>query len=340
MINGEHRSFFARDAAEQTTVLSRKLQAVQYDIRNDLGFIISTRDAEQMRNHHIRLLGTPLGFNLAMEVKSETLPNGEVRYQPAIPIPDDFEINLALTANNALLGNITNMRLNERDNLIYEFANDGEREAGTLSRPAPRYDSAAMYKMGDLVRLDGVLQQALEDNTGDRSKWQLIPGNGFVNEADRVLDKNSQAYRNWQLTFETPPRHPLGSLALKFKSTGTNQPLIDEEGYLATRRPSSTERPVAPRLELRLPGRRTYWRYLKKEGFTADEINRINLNASGFLDFTGSVFVTKQPRFYSRAFTVFENSLTVFPNPSPTSFSKEGKRFFSDIYFNKVNPIP
>lgn len=339
LIDSSHRSFFDRSPEDQAIVLNRKLQAVQYDIRNDLQFIVSKQDAEKMRNFRIRLLETPLGFNLAIQVKA-VAQGGETRYRPAVPLPDDFGLNLAIAVNNPRFGNITNVRLNEPDNLIYQFSNNGQREPGTLSRPIPRFDGTRAYSMGDLVRLDGVSQEALEDNIGDRTKWQRIPGNGLANEGDRVFDKTSNDYKDWKLAFATPPRYPLGALEVKFKTSGSNTSLLDTDGYLATRRAAPGQRPVAPKFELRLPSRRTYWRYLKKEGFDADEISYINDKASDFLAFSNQTFVTKQPRFSSRALTVFEGSLVTFPNPSPASFLKEGKRFFSDIYFNKVNPIP
>ena len=205
-IDSDQNSFFGLNPVEREVLLTNKLRAAQYDVRNDIGFLLGEEDVAKLRNYHLRFLVTPIGFRLAIEVKSESLPGGGIRYRPAVPLPEDFELKIALFSNNSLLGNIANVRLNEKDNKIYRFSNDGPRVGGTLSLAVPGFDASALYKMGDLARLDGIIQEATEDNQGNRTKWQPVAGNGFVNEADRTLDKGSDEFpRNGCYRFHSLP---------------------------------------------------------------------------------------------------------------------------------------
>lgn len=339
LIGKDHNSFFSLTPADQAIVLGRKLQAGQYDVSQDLRLLVGTKDAQILSNYKMRILRSPLGFKLAIEVNSVKGPGDTVRYRPVIPLPSDLCLWIGLAPVNSLFGNITNVRLHEPDQLVYLFSNEGVRIAGTLSNPVPALEGRN-YQMGEHARIDGTNQEAIEDNAGDRSKFERIAGQGFVNEADRTLDKTSAEYKNWKQTLAGFTGRPLGVIDLKFYTAQGDQAIVDSEGFLVTRRNAGERRPVTKKFELRFLSKRTYWRYAKKEGFSSAEVDRINLKASSFLAFQDKKFVSRKPRFVSRSLTNFDDGIVTFPNPTPNSLKREGKKMFSDVYFNKVNPIP
>ena len=340
LISSNYTSFFALNPSQQQVLLNRKLRSEQYDVNRDLNLIISMQDQALLRSYRFIVLPNPLGFQLAIEVKSEKDPSGAILYKPAVPLPEDFSVRIGLDQINPIFDNITNLELSSLRKSVYAFSNEENRIAGTLSRPVTPYDPGRSYKMGELAMIGGNVQQVTEDNTGDLSKWEPVSGEGFVNAADRTLDTEQDEFKDWMLGVSSPPRRLLGVIDLYAYAENPSLSLIDSDGYLVTRRNPGIQRPVNQRFELRFLSRGTYWRYRKKEGFTNDEIERIKTKSAGFLVFDNSVFTTLKPRYYTQSLIRFENSLALFPNANPTALREEGARLFSDIYFNKVIPIP
>ncbi|WP_353480342.1 hypothetical protein [Haliscomenobacter sp.] len=339
LIDSAGASFFAKNKEQQQSLLNRKLQAGKYDVSKLFELQIDKETIETIKNLKLRLIPTSLGFNLAMEVKSEPQSDGSVRYRPAIPPAKNATLTIGLKAINRLFGNITSVALNQKDNKIYAFSNVGNRSDNVLSVPVSAFDSTQSYQMGDLALIGGKIQQALENIKGDRTKWTPVIGSGFVNNADRSIDTTSDFYQDWRLGFSTPIAHPFGLIQLQIQTDNPALTLITPDGYLVTSRTPGLFRAVSKKFELRFLSRCTYWRYGKADGFTKAEIDSINNNPSASFEWNGEKFVTRKPRCFAQTLTIDE-SYKAFPNAQPESLRAEGGRLYSDIHFSAINAFP
>lgn len=339
LMDNHNNSFFAKDVAQQQLLLGRKVQKGSYDISRWLELLLDKSNREALNNYKLRLMPTALGFAVAMEVKSELQSDGTIRYRPVIVPKEDFTLSIGLNPLNRLFANVSNISLEARDQKIYQFSNVNRSAENTLSATIPAYRPNQMYQMGDLALLNGKIQQALEPIQGNTTQWVVVPGNGFVNEADRTLDSTSNWFQSWKLGFPAPIVKPFGIIQLKFFTENLNNSLITPDGYLATYRPPGVYRAVSKKFELRFLSRFSYWRYGKKEGFSEEEINFINNQLSGFFAWQGNRFVSIKPRYFTQILTEDENPRK-FPNAQPESLRKEGGRWYSDISFNEVNTFP
>ena len=339
LIAGSPASYFSFSDAERQQILINKLRASQYNILRDFQLLLSQDDLSKMRNYKLRLLESPTGFNLAIEVKSERALDGSVRYRPAISLPEDLQLNIGLKLTNPLFGNITNLRLRDSNQNIYLFTNNGLHVGKTLSKPVPQLTSGEDYLMGDLASIEGVVHQAIENNNGDRLKWVPIPGNGYVNTEDKILNPEEEWFKEWMLSFANSIRIPFGIMKLHFHSTDSDSTLLDEEGFLVTRKESEAFRATNQRFEVRFLSRSSYWRYQKKEGLSDEEVDHLKTVAP-YLEQQDRRFVSKEPRYMAQALTFFEDTITILPNPTPDMLKSEGSKYYSDIFFNKATPIP
>lgn len=341
LIDSSYKSFFAQNKEQQQLLLNRKLQAGKYDMSRNFELLLNKEAMELIKNHKMRLMPSPLGFSIAMEVKSEPQADGSIRYRPAISFTENAELYLGMNIVNPLFSNITSVELHQTDKYIYSFSNTGNHSENTLSKPIPNLDTNQFYRIGDLAQFGGTIQQALEDNQGDFTKWIPVSGSGFVNGADRVLDTTTTFFQDWKLGFSIPKPKPFGVIHLKFQTDNPDFSLITSDGYLVTRRPPGTNRANPKRFELRFLSRWAYWRYTKKEGFLQSEIDAINNRAAAFLEWQGNKAVTRNPRYFAQALTFFGALGDIhLPNGQPESLRQEGGRLFSDIAFNAINAFP
>jgi hypothetical protein len=345
LIDQRGRSVFAEDDVERSARLERQIQAGRYDIGRDLGFLINETQQKKFRDYRLKLVPTPTGFYVGMQVRSEAVPGGGRRYRPFIEPPEDGYLTFGLTALNPLFGNITSMRTDMDDGLLYYFSNEGARATGTLSSPAPEVTLGQDYQMGDIGMLGGNLSQAIEDNQG-AAGWQALVniGDGLVHQGDRVLSTEEGWYQAWKLGFKRPPSPHFGLARVFFQPAAPGFRLIDEDGYLVTTLAAGETRPAHPIFELRFLSRWTYWRYQRKGGLEAAEIgNIVNYIPGAFVQDTGRV-VTTAPRYLAQTLTGFLSAGAIqpqfFTNPAPTPLSKEQGRVFSDVFFTRANPIP
>src|SRR5690554_3018913 len=120
-------SFFGLSPDNQQLLLQKKLRAKRFDINNDLNIFFGPKEQDTIKNFRLKLIKTPLGFYIAMEVKSEVGEGGIIRYRPVIPLSkeDDNVLTFGLGIANPRFGAMNNIRLNN-NNLIYYFSNQGE----------------------------------------------------------------------------------------------------------------------------------------------------------------------------------------------------------------------
>jgi hypothetical protein len=346
LIDRSGQSAFAESAAERHARLERQIQAGRYGIGRDLAFLLNEEEQKKFRDYRLKLVPTPMGFYVGMEVRSEAAPGGGRRYRPFIGPPEDEHLTFGLSALNPLFGNITSMRTELDDGLLYYFSNEGERVAGTLSSPAPEVEDGEDYQMGDIGLFGGNLSQAVEDNQGAATSWQELADveDGLVHQGDRVLSEEGGWYQDWKLAFKRPPDPHFGLARVFFQPAAPGFRLIDEDGYLVTTLAAGETRPAHPVFELRFLSRWTYWRYQRKGGLEAAEVASILGAISGTVAQGPDRVMTSAPRYLAQSLTGFTpivgTDLLFFTNPAPMLLSKEQGRVYSDVFFTRVNPIP
>jgi hypothetical protein len=339
LIDHNNTSFFAKEVAQRQVLLERKLQTGAYDMSRWFEFLMDQSNLEILSNYKLRFMPTALGFAIAMEVKSEPQSDGSVLYRPAITPPKDLTLSIGLNPINRLFANVSSVALGSTDQKIYQFTNQRETAENVLSVPVPAYTSNRIYQMGDLALLNGKIQQALDRLQGDVVKWAPVSGIGFVNDADRILDTNTNWFKTWKLGFSRPIPQPFGMIQLQLLTDNPNNSLLTSDGFLTTRRPPGLYRAVPKKFELRFLSRFSYWRYGKKEGFTEEEINTVNQQLSGFFEWQGNRFVSIKPRYFTQTLTKDESPRKL-PNAQPEFLRAEAGRWYSDISFNEVNAFP
>lgn len=340
LMDKSEKSFFALNPNEQRLLIQKKLRTINYDIYKNIEVSLSTYEQNLFKNFRLKLIKTPLGFYIGIEVKSEVTENGIIRYRPTIGQAQNVELTFGLSLVNPMFGSITNLRLSNDSEKIYYFSNQEEHIENTLSRPVEILQAGQNYRMGDLVLIGNKVHEALEDNDGIEEKWQPIIGQGFVHQADLSLSTNEGWYKDWLLNFSSRPVKPFGLIKIFFRTENQLLSPIDDDGYLATQLETGQLRPTHPVYELRFLSRATYWRYKKVDGFTAEEVSHINANASEILTFITDNFETKKPRYLAKELPPLGTHSFRLPKAQPYSIKAESGRLYSDIYFNEVNPIP
>ncbi len=183
-------SFFGLTNSEQTTRLTALLASGQYN-STQLFSIQPLGPTEQLlRDHRMRLIHSPLGFFIGVEVKGIAGLGSELFYEPFIPLPDDLELLFGLKGGQSNLLNTTNLSLRKSSlPTKYIFSNESGQLLNNrlvLSRPIP-INLPAGAMMGDLVKTGNQVEALYYDIVSNNASFEAIDGDGFVNRADRVL---------------------------------------------------------------------------------------------------------------------------------------------------------
>lgn len=339
---GELTSFFALNRQQRAARLDALLRDHRYDMSKDLGLILGAAEEGLFKNQRMKLVRTATGFFVGIEVERLNLSNNEVRFKPAIVLPDDAQLTIGLEALNPLFGAITNLRLHRDEEKLYFFSNLGPHEGSSLSVPVEPLIPATSYRMGDLARIGGGIRQAIKDNNGNAIFWAPVEGGGLVHQGDRRLDPSTDWYVDWRSGLDPRSvRGPLGVLKISLRNGGNGFSPIDQQGLLTTQLDPNEIRAIHPVYELRWASRKTYWRYRKRDGFSAEEREEM-INGAGLLpEAEGQVFVTKDPRPITRERppTPWPGTTVRLPNAQPGAIKVEHGRILSDIEFNELNPI-
>jgi hypothetical protein len=130
---------------------------------------------------------------------------------------------------------------------------------------------------------------------------------------------------------------------LHFKSRVTNPAfnLLDDQGYLITRKPPVGNINDPPVFEIRIPSRLTYWRYRNAHQLPFDQANY----PDEILNYQNGTLISKSPRNSSYQTTYFQkpdNSFFFLPNPEDYALLRsENKQLFTDIMLpaSKLFPV-
>lgn len=130
---------------------------------------------------------------------------------------------------------------------------------------------------------------------------------------------------------------------LQFKPRVTNAAfnLLDDQGYLITRKPPVGNINDPPVFELRIPSRLTYWRYVHANRLPFDQTNYPN----ELLNYKNGLLTSKSPRnstYQSTYYQKPDNSYFFLPNPEDYALLRsEDKQLFTEIMLptSKLFPV-
>jgi hypothetical protein len=130
---------------------------------------------------------------------------------------------------------------------------------------------------------------------------------------------------------------------LQFKPRVTNAAfnLLDDQGYLITRKPPVGNINDPPVFELRIPSRLTYWRYVHANRLPFDQTNYPN----ELLNYKNGLLISKSPRNSTHQSTYYQkpdNSYFFLPNPEDYALLRnEDKQLFTEIMLptSKLFPV-
>lgn len=333
-------SYFAMNEAGQHNRLQNLLRRGLYDVGKDLEFILGRSDAGTFGDLRLRMIKTPAGFLVGIEVKTIVQIGGAKRFRPMIDPPEDATLTFGIGFLNPSFGAISNLRLDRDTQDLYYFTNRGDHDGMSLSKSIAPIVSGKKYRMGDLALVGGKLHQANADNTGDASFWEPVAGSGFVHQADRSLNTGEDWFTDWRATLGVSAAPPKGVIQIALKSGNGSLSPLDSDGFLNSRFEPGRARPVHPVFDLRFLSQATYWRYRKTNGFTEEEVNAIERYAGKELVRSGSDFVTLKPRPAARELPRFplESAPEFFrlPNAQPGSLRAGDGKLFSEIFLDSV----
>lgn len=130
---------------------------------------------------------------------------------------------------------------------------------------------------------------------------------------------------------------------LQFKPRVSNAAfnLLDDQGYLITRKPPVGNINDPPVFELRIPSRLTYWRYVHANRLPFDPTNYPN----ELLNYQNGLLISKSPRNSTLQSTYFQKADSSFfflPNPEDYALLRsENKQLFTEIMLpaSKLFPV-
>lgn len=173
---------------ERFQFLENFLMANRPSITGDIDFIVPEQYADTFRKHKLHLVPFYSGFRIAAEVE-EVPDDDSVLYRPVTPLTGSEKLIIGLRKKNSNIVSYSSQRLSPPFDSIYLFTNN--RAANTmvfpnLSSPIPASDSNDSREQGELSVNGGNIQAFFTDENGSEL-WLPVPGNGYVNENDRVL---------------------------------------------------------------------------------------------------------------------------------------------------------
>ena len=156
-------------------------------VLEDLGFGLAAATVEAFRNQGLILLNSFSGFQVAVQV-TETIQGGTVTYAPIVPLAPDFNMVILMQQPEGQFGLLTNGRLQRPVPALYYFSNEqtgSPKTAPVLSNPVPARVAGYTYEQGELSAVGSAVTICYY--TGTTPNFITVPGDGFVNESDRLI---------------------------------------------------------------------------------------------------------------------------------------------------------
>lgn len=189
LTNPDNSSVF-QDATqtERLAWLSGRFQKDQPSLTGDVVFALPASMADPFKSQGLILLNSYAGFQVAIQVNETLQPDGTSVYSPAVPLDADFNLLVLMKQVEGQFGLLTNGRLVRPISALYYFSNEnigGAKVAPSLSTPISAQVSGYPYEQGELSATGSQICSCYY--TGTTQHFPVVPGNGFVNENDRMI---------------------------------------------------------------------------------------------------------------------------------------------------------
>ena len=168
--------------------LDKRYKSDQPAGSDDLTFGLPPVMMAPFANQNLRLLDSLSGFQVAVRVNETVLPGGSVVYTPAIALDGNFNLIILMQQASGQFESLTNSRLRRPVSALYYFSNadlGAAKMAPVLSRPISADVPGFEYENGDLS-LSGTNVKLWYYN-GAALDFEIVPGDGFANENDRLI---------------------------------------------------------------------------------------------------------------------------------------------------------
>lgn len=155
-------------------------------INNDLLFELPYKAKKEYNDYNIKLVPTYSGFKVAVRVNQKRLGDNSLVFEPFVPLPDGFSINILFSARNNFVDAYTSSRISSALPGTYFFSNDSNKIFPFLTNAPSPQDPGYNYEQGELASfgpndIRGFYQNAAGD------QWEPFSGSAFANENDRLL---------------------------------------------------------------------------------------------------------------------------------------------------------
>ena len=171
-------------------------------INEDLSFLLMPKQQALFRSHHLHLLNSYSGFQVAVEVSTSQLPDGTTVYTPLIPLPDDLNLLIGISETRPFMDQITNGRLSTAVQAARYFSNErvlGAKAFPCLSTPLQPVTAGYSYEQGELASFGANDIRAYYyytvGNPPVKDQWLPVPGDGYSGEQDRLVVSPRFYYR-------------------------------------------------------------------------------------------------------------------------------------------------
>lgn len=222
-------TYFDLPKTDRDTIFKNRVLWNQYHLRDDLQIEPDEKTQTLLNGLKWRFLQTTAGFAVAASAVPFQLSGGSPANKPAIAPASGTQLLFYIRARNPFFQNFTALPLRRKTpQPIYYFNNsalsvDGA-DFASLSAAATPILAGKPYEMGELALVGGVLKEALQNTDGNNTTthWRDLPGNGYVNESDRIclpktfnyLFAASDNVQSVTFTLEKPDGTPLPPLTI------------------------------------------------------------------------------------------------------------------------------
>lgn len=166
------------------------LDAGRYRVGSFLEIAPTPAATELMKGQRMRMVATPLGFFVGLEVRQEDAGTDRF-YRPFIALGDEVPLTFYIRPTNGLFGNYTNLPLDTHVPAICYFSNTKARKASNndllLSQPPPAIEVGNnSYVMGELLASGAAVKEIIvkRDNS---QELREVDSEGVVNRSDKGL---------------------------------------------------------------------------------------------------------------------------------------------------------
>lgn len=179
-----------------------------YDVRRFLEIVPTAETERVMDNYRLVFRAAGQGGRLLASVREE---NGH--YQTVIPFDERVKLTFLLRIADWRFYNYTNLPLTRNSERLYYFHNRqensvkvGGEERLYLSQPMAAYDASFAYQLGDLVRHNGNIYEAIHARPQNISKpdhWQEVGADtAYITRADGL--RRVSGYFNYEAVNANP----------------------------------------------------------------------------------------------------------------------------------------